>query len=106
MLASRIDAPPAGGRTAAADSPRPTGQQGIKNVLRLVRELFGRTPATKFGPLALKAIREKMVDKGWCRKTINDNIQCAGQILFPPFGAIDRCQEPQMRNVLRTDTRT
>ena len=36
-----------------------------KQALRLVRETHGHTPAAGFGPLALKAVRQKMLDRGW-----------------------------------------
>jgi hypothetical protein len=36
-----------------------------KAVSRYVRELNGEIPAAKFGPLALKAIRQKFIDAGW-----------------------------------------
>jgi integrase len=42
-----------------------------KRVARYVRELYGLTPAKDFGPLALKAIRQKFIEKGWCRKFVN-----------------------------------
>jgi integrase len=42
--------------------------------LRPVKELYSDTPAAEFGPLALKAVRHKMVEKGWCRPYINKQI--------------------------------
>jgi integrase len=42
--------------------------------LRPVKELYSETPAVEFGPLALKAVRQKMVRKGWCRPYINKQI--------------------------------
>jgi integrase len=42
--------------------------------LRFVRELYGRIPALEFGPLALKAVRQKMIDVGWCRTQINGRV--------------------------------
>jgi integrase len=36
-----------------------------------VCELYGLTPAASFGPLALKTVREKMIEAGWCRTRIN-----------------------------------
>lgn len=50
---------------------------GIKDALKLVRELYGRTTANEFGPLALKAVRQRMIDKGWSRSTVN---QAVGRI--------------------------
>lgn len=46
----------------------------IKEALKIVRELYGRTTANEFGPLALKAIRQRMVDNGWSRGYINKSI--------------------------------
>ena len=43
----------------------------LKSAARIVRDLYARTPATDFGPLALKACRERMVEKGWCRRHVN-----------------------------------
>jgi hypothetical protein len=39
-----------------------------------VSELYGRTGAAEFGPLALKACREKMIEADWCRTHINKQI--------------------------------
>ena len=47
---------------------------GIKEALKLVRELYGRKTANEFGPLALKAVRQRMIEKGWSRGTINQSI--------------------------------
>ena len=43
----------------------------LKSVIRPLNELYGMLPAKDFGPLALKAVRTKMVELGWCRDTIN-----------------------------------
>src|SRR5262245_40183401 len=34
----------------------------LRSALRPLRQLYGRTPAKDFGPLALKAVRQKMVE--------------------------------------------
>lgn len=44
---------------------------GIKIALRPLRRLYGATDAGNFGPLALKAIRQSMIDDGLARTTIN-----------------------------------
>jgi integrase len=59
---------------------RPDGSQTaeVKNFklsLRPAREMYGLQPATSFGPLALKAVRERMVSLGWSRKVINQRCQ-------------------------------
>ncbi|HJN11273.1 MAG TPA: site-specific integrase, partial [Pirellulaceae bacterium] len=46
----------------------------IKEALKLVKELYGRTNANEFGPLALKVVRQKMIDRGWSRGYINKSI--------------------------------
>ncbi len=50
----------------------PTSEQvWIKLAMRTLRRLYGSTPASSFGPLALKAVRQAMIDHGDCRTTIN-----------------------------------
>ena len=69
---------------------RVTSEYGaIKDALKLVRELYGRTTANEFGPLALKAVRQRMIDKGWSRRTINQSI-----------GRIRRCFKWAVENEL------
>lgn len=46
----------------------------FRQTFRLVRELYGHTPAREFGPLALKAVRQKMIDQGWNRKLVNQRV--------------------------------
>ncbi|MBN9518959.1 site-specific integrase [bacterium] len=43
----------------------------LKVACRHVRELYGLTPAREFGPLALKAVRQRFVGQGWNRKVVN-----------------------------------
>jgi hypothetical protein len=43
-------------------------------VLRVLRRLYGNTPALDFGPKALKAVRSEMIRMGWTRKSINRQI--------------------------------
>jgi integrase len=45
-----------------------------RQTFRLVKELYGRTPAADFGPRALKALRQKMIQAGWTRKLINQRV--------------------------------
>lgn len=49
-------------------------QQTIRVALRIIKALYGHTPVCEFGPRALKAVREAMIDKGWCRNHINKQI--------------------------------
>ena len=46
----------------------------MQRSIKPVRELYGLTPAAEFGPLALKATREVMVRRGWCRKLVNQRV--------------------------------
>jgi integrase len=39
-----------------------------------VSELYGLTLAASFGPLALKAVRQRFIDAGWCRRFINQRV--------------------------------
>jgi len=43
----------------------------LKDVLRIVKQLYGNTSAADFGPLALKACRQKMIERDWSRNYIN-----------------------------------
>ena len=43
----------------------------IKDALKPVKALYGRTPAADFGPKAFKIVRAEMIKKGWCRKYVN-----------------------------------
>ncbi|MFN6129996.1 MAG: hypothetical protein ACK494_14025, partial [Planctomycetota bacterium] len=69
---------------------RVTSEYGcIVEALKIVRELYGRKIANDFGPLALKAVRQRMVDKGWSRGHINKSI-----------GRIRRCFKWAVENEL------
>lgn len=39
--------------------------------IRVLNSVYGLTPAKDFGPLALKAVRQQMIEKGWVRDTVN-----------------------------------
>ena len=55
---------------------QPTREVGIvAESIRFVRHLYGNTNAVNFGPLALKTVRSRMVDYGWCRNHTNKNVQ-------------------------------
>ena len=47
----------------------------VKLVIRYVREMYGDLAARDFGPLALKAVRQKFIAAGWCRKSVNQQIE-------------------------------
>ncbi len=59
---------------------KPDGSPGselanVKCALRPVREMYGATPAAGFGPLALRAVRQRMVEAGLCRTEINRRVE-------------------------------
>lgn len=43
----------------------------IRAMLKLLRRIYGDTPAVQFGPLAMKVIQQEMVKLGWSRPHIN-----------------------------------
>ncbi len=63
----------------------------LRSVLAVVKLLYGKTRAADFGPLALKASREKMIAKGWSRSYVNAQVDrlrrmfkwAAGEELLP-----------------------
>jgi len=68
-------------------------QNGFACALRPVVELYGSTPAHQFGPLALRAVRQRMIDGGNLnRKTLNERVKrikaafrwAAGLEMVPP----------------------
>jgi integrase len=54
---------------------RPTSEQdNIRQALRFLRLLYGTSSAMEFGPLALKNVRQAMIQASRCRKLINKDI--------------------------------
>lgn len=58
---------------------RPDGRQttevgNYRQALRPLRSLYGPTRAAEFGPLALDAVRNRMIELGRCRRYINSQI--------------------------------
>ncbi|MEN0111547.1 MAG: tyrosine-type recombinase/integrase, partial [Planctomycetota bacterium] len=46
----------------------------IKVTLRYLKDWYGREPAAEFGPVRLKALRERMVEDGHSRRYVNDHV--------------------------------
>ncbi len=46
----------------------------FKRILGIVRKFYGDLPAREFTPLKLKAVRQELMGKGLCRKSINKHI--------------------------------
>jgi len=56
---------------------QPTSQLNrVRLSLKPVKELYGRVLVQDFGPLSLKAVRQRMVDAGWVRRYINACVGC------------------------------
>jgi integrase len=63
----------------------------IVECCRFIKSLYGRQPAIEFGPLALKAVRQTMIEADHSRKYINKNVErirrmfkwAAGEELIP-----------------------
>ena len=54
---------------------RPTREATlIRDTMRFVRDRYGRIPTVDFGPLALKAVRQRMIEADHSRGYINKNI--------------------------------
>ncbi len=47
--------------------------KSIRPAMRILRELYGHTPSADFGPLALRAIQQRLIDRGLSRSYINQN---------------------------------
>ncbi|MBL8793224.1 MAG: tyrosine-type recombinase/integrase [Planctomycetia bacterium] len=55
----------------------PTSQLNrVQISLKPVKQLYGLTPARDFGPLSLKAVRQKMVEAGRVRRYVNACVGC------------------------------
>lgn len=59
----------------------------LKATIRHVHEFYGRTPAAEFEPLALKVVRRRFVEQGWCRRAVNACGAC------PPRVQVGDCRE-------------
>jgi hypothetical protein len=50
----------------------PTSEPSLVRLsLKVLKRLYGHSPATEFGPLALKAVRQSFVEAGLCRNEVN-----------------------------------
>ena len=45
----------------------------ICQALKPLRALYGDSRAADFGPKAMLAVRQRMIEMGWCRKSVNKN---------------------------------
>jgi integrase len=63
-----------------ADGPPTDEVRAYKRVYKITRRLYGDDPAADFGQLVLKAVRQAMVEGGWCRGVVNQRIGRLGRI--------------------------
>jgi integrase len=56
------------------EEPRRGDAQCYRDAIRIVKNLFGMSPARDFGPRALKLCREEMLRKDWSRTYINSQV--------------------------------
>jgi len=56
---------PSGKRSAEVD--------GFKSAVSPLVQLYGHTPVDDFGPLALTAVRQRFIERGWCRRFCNQS---------------------------------
>jgi integrase len=62
-------------QTYYAKNGQPTKElECMREALRPIRELYGRTEAKEFGPRALKTVRQHMIDQGLARGVVNHRI--------------------------------
>ena len=57
-----------------ADGTPTSEVENLRQALRPLRRLYGATSAATFGPLALEALQQAVINLGWCRTHINRQI--------------------------------
>jgi integrase len=72
----------------------------IRDVLRVLKALYGHTPAAAFGPLALKACRAEMVKKGWSRNYVNSQVDRLRRVFR--WGASEQLVPAAVHQALKT----
>lgn len=79
----------------------PTGTaDNYKPALSLLRKYYGTTDAADFGPRALKALRQMMIDAGDSRRYINDNVDRLRRVFR--WGASEELISASVYESLRT----
>jgi integrase len=72
----------------------------VRDALRILKELYGHTPAATFGTLALKACRAEMVKKDWSRTYINAQVDKIRRVFR--WGASEQLVPVTVWQALRT----
>lgn len=68
-------------------------------VLRPLKELYGSALATDFGPRSLKAVRDRMVQAGWCRSVVNQGVNLVRSVFR--WGVAEELVPPDKLAALR-----
>jgi integrase len=113
-------------RHAQVHYRRPDGSptrelDNFRDALRPLRQLYGSTPTSDFGPLSLRALQQEMIKLRLCRSTINSRIRRVRQVfkwaasleLIPPtvvqaLATVPplrrgRCDAPESKGVAPVD---
>lgn len=69
-------------------------------IFRLLRQLYGGEKASVFGPTALKAVREKMIDLDWSRYHVNKQVGRLKMIF--KWGVSEEIVPPSVHQALLT----
>jgi integrase len=78
----------------------PTNEvKNFKLAIRRLKLLYGRARGADFGPLALKAIRQQMIDDGLARRTINQHTNRVRHIF--KWGVENQLVEPSVLHGLQ-----
>jgi hypothetical protein len=78
----------------------PTAElDNLRLALRPLKQLYGTTPARDFGPVALKAVRQSMVDSGLCRRTVNQRVARLARVFR--FGVENELLPPAVHHALK-----
>lgn len=88
------------GRSEYTKGGRPTSEvQCCRAAVRHLVELYGDTHAGEFGPLRLKAVRDRMIAAGWVRHSIN--LHCGRIVRCFRWGVSEGLVEPDVWQALK-----
>jgi integrase len=63
-----------------ADGQPSSGLDPVEAAGKALGNLYGSTMAASFGPIALKALRQAMIDSDLCRNVVNQRVACVKRI--------------------------
>lgn len=78
----------------------PTGEaKNMKDATRLLQALYGMVPVAEFGPMALKAVRQKFIDSKLSRRVINYRVNRIRRVF--KWGVENQLVAPQVLHALQ-----